>query len=73
MEIMSDNSIRIFSEKYENDKTGENVDGVTVMIDGKFKQMLDIIIQKEGRYASYPEVIRDILFSGINNFIGRYK
>lgn len=37
---MSDNKISILSEKFENDKTGEQVEGITIMIDGKLKTML---------------------------------
>ena len=68
---MKDNAIQMFIEKYENEQSGEMVDGVTILIDGKFKQILDIIIQKEERYRNnhYLEVMRDILFSGIECFI----
>ena len=68
-----DNTIRIFTEKYENEQTGESVDGITIMVDGKLKQILDVIIGKEDKYNSYPEIMRDILFSGIDNFISKYK
>ena len=69
MEQMNNNTIRIFTEKFENEQTGEKVDGVTIMIDGKLKQVLDVIINKEGKYSNYIEVIKDILFSGVNNYI----
>lgn len=66
---MNDNVIRIFTEQYENGKTGETVDGVTIMIDGKLKQVLDRIIEKQGKNSTYPEIIRDILFAGIADWI----
>lgn len=71
---MSDsNKIVMFTEDYENEKSGEKVPGVTVLIDGKFKQTLDIIMKMEGKYNNYTEIIRDILFTGVNSFIKKYK
>ncbi|MOA23151.1 nickel responsive regulator [compost metagenome] len=70
---MSDNKISMLSEIFENGKTGEQVEGITIMIDGKLKNMLDIIIEKEGGYNNYSEVIRDIVFAGINQFVEKYK
>jgi DNA-binding protein YbaB len=69
---MSDNKLSIISEKFENEK-GEQVEGITIIIDGKLKDMFDIIIAKESIYSDYKEVIRDVLFSGINNYIEKYK
>jgi len=71
---MSDtNKIVMFTEEYENEKSGEKVPGVTVLIDGKFKQTLDVIMQKEGNYSNYTEIIRDLLFTGVNSFISKYR
>lgn len=70
---MSENKISIISERFENEKTGEQVEGITIMIDGKLKDMLDIIIQREGNYSDYKEVMCDVLFSGINNYVEKYK
>lgn len=65
--------MRFLTEQYENEKTGQKIDGITIMIDGKLKQLLDIIIEKEGQYSNYSEVIRDVLFFGIDNFINKYR
>ena len=70
---MKDNKIVIFSEQYENEKSGEKVEGITILIDGGLKQMLDVIIQREKRYTNYSEVIRDLLFTGVEGFISKYK
>jgi hypothetical protein len=71
---MSDsNKIVMFTEEYENEKSGEKVPGVTVLIDGKFKQTLDIIMQKEGEYSNYTEIVRDLLFTGVDSYISKYK
>jgi hypothetical protein len=63
----------MFTEEYENEKSGEKVPGVTVLIDGKFKQTLDVIMQKEGNYSNYTEIIRDLLFTGVNYYIEKYR
>lgn len=71
---MSDsNKIVMFTEEYENEKSGEKVPGVTVLIDGKFKQTLDVIMQKEGKYSNYTEIVRDLLFTGVDSYISKYR
>ena len=69
---MSDeNMVTILNEEFENDKTDEKVQGLTIIIDGKLKQVIDIIIDKDDNYSNYSEVVRDALFEGINNLIGK--
>lgn len=63
------NKIVMFTEEYENEKSGDKVPGVTILIDGKFKQVLDVIMKKEGKYHDYTEVVRDVLFMGVNEYI----
>ena len=70
---MSENKVSILSEKFENEKTGEQVEGITIMIDGKLKSMLDIIIEKEDGYNNYTELIKDLVFDGINQFVKKHK
>ncbi len=70
---MKDNKVVIFSEQYENEKSGDKVEGITILIDGGLKQMLDVIIQREKKYKNYTEVVRDLLFSGIEGFISKYR
>ncbi|NMO94993.1 hypothetical protein HII30_04205 [Paenibacillus lemnae] len=57
----------------ENEKTGEQVEGITIMIDGKLKDMLDIIIEKEEGYNNYTELVKELIFSGINQFVVKHK
>lgn len=71
--MSENNKIVMFSEEYENEQTGEKVDGITVLIDGKLKQTLDVIMQKENKYNSYTEVLRDLIYTGVENFIKKYK
>lgn len=71
IDLSSDNVITMMSEEFENDKTGEKVEGITIIVDGKFKQVLDKIISKDGNYENYTEILKDAIFDGINNIISK--
>jgi hypothetical protein len=71
--LEQDNKLNILSEKFVNGETGQEVEGVTIMIDGKFKQALDIIMDNIGEYSSYTEIMRDIIFSGTSQIIESIK
>ena len=68
-----DNKMRIMSEEFENTNTGEKVTGVTVMIDGKLKQVFDVMIKKSGGEKSYLERLKEVLVMGIDEYIKRLK
>lgn len=68
-----DNKMRIMSEEFENTNTGEKVTGVTVMIDGKLKQVFDVMIKKSGGEKSYLEMLQEVLAMGIDEYIKRLK
>ena len=61
--------VTIISEDFENEKTGEISQGITIIIDGKVKEVLDLLMQKNPGYNNYSEVVRDAFFSGINQMI----
>ena len=63
-----DNKMRIMSEEFENTNTGEKVTGVTVMIDGKLKQVFDVMIKKSGGEKSYLEMLQEVLVMGIDEY-----
>ena len=42
---MSKDVVTILNEEFENDKTGEKVQGLTIIVDGKLKQVMDIVIE----------------------------
>ncbi|MGG0276946.1 hypothetical protein [Bacillus rhizoplanae] len=67
--MSNENVVTILNEEFENDKTGEKVQGLTIIVDGKLKQVMDKIIDKNDNYSNYTEVVRDALFEGINNII----
>ena len=68
-----DNEMRIMSEEFENTNTGEKVTGITVMIDGKLKQVFDVMIKKSGGEKSYLEMLQEVLVMGIDEYIKRLK
>ena len=63
------NKIIILSESYQNEDTNALVQGLTIMIDGKLKQVMDVIISKDNRYDSYVEIVKDSLISGLDSII----
>lgn len=70
---MKNETIKILNEEFENAQTGEKVQGITILIDGKFKEVVDLLMKKNPRYADYTEVIRDAIFSGIHSMISQSK
>ena len=63
----SNDTVTMLNEEFENDQTGEKVEGITIIIDGQFKQVLDIIKAKSDSYENYTEIIRDAVFEGVNS------
>lgn len=68
-----DNKLRMLSEKFVNEQTGEQVRGITIMVDGQVKQVLDLLIAQNEEYKDYTEVVRDALFAGISDLIRQTK
>ncbi|MCY8380288.1 hypothetical protein [Bacillus haynesii] len=65
--MISNDTVTMLNEEFENDQTGEKVEGITIIVDGQFKQVLDIIKAKSDSYENYTEIIRDALFEGVNS------
>lgn len=70
---MENNTVTILNEEFENDKTGEKVQGITIIVDGKLKEVLDLLIKKNSSYKNYTEIVRDAVFKGINTMIEEQK
>lgn len=69
--MSNESVVTILNEEFENDKTGEKVQGLTIIVDGKLKQAMDIIIEKDDNYNNYSEIVKDSLFDGMNNIINK--
>ena len=68
-----DNKMRIMAGEFEKTDTGEKVTGITVMIDGKLKQVFDAMIKKSDGEKSYLEMLQEVLVMGIDEYIKRLK
>ncbi len=67
-----ENKITMMRELFTNDKTGENVEGITIMIDGVLKQVFDKIMQENREiYTDYATLLQDALMNGIRDIIKR--
>ncbi len=44
-------------------------EGLTIIIDGKLKEMFDIIINKTGKYEDYTGLMSNVILNGINKII----
>ena len=70
---MDNNTVTILNEEFENDKTGEKVQGITIIVDGKLKEVLDLLMKNNPDYKNYTEIVRDAFFDGINSMIRDHK
>lgn len=70
---MDNNTVTILNEEFENDKTGEKVQGITIIVDGKLKEVLDLLMKNNHDYKNYTEIVRDAFFNGINSMIREHK
>ena len=70
---MDNNTVTILNEEFENDKTGEKVQGITIIVDGKLKEVLDLLMKNNPDYKNYSEIVRDAFFDGINSMIREHK
>lgn len=70
---MDINTVTILNEEFENDKTGEKVQGITIIVDGKLKEVLDLLMKNNPDYKNYTEIVRDAFFDGINSMIREHK
>ena len=70
---MDNNTVTILNEEFENDKTGEKVQGITIIVDGKLKEVLDLLMKNNPDYKNYTGIVRDAFFDGINSMIREHK
>ena len=66
---MNHNTVTILNEKFKNDKTGAEVLGITIIVDGKLKEVIDLLMKDHPRYENYTEIVRDAFFNGLNSMI----
>lgn len=65
---MENNNLIIMKDTYKKDGYDSEITGLTVMVDGVIQQVFDKI-KNDRAYDSYEEVLRDIIFEGINSIV----
>lgn len=58
-------TISIITEEFENKKTGERVEGITIMVDGAIKELFDIIKREKKEYSNNVSIVQDALMKGL--------
>lgn len=58
-------TISIMTEEFENEKTGERVEGITIMVDGAIKELFEIIKREKVEYESNVSIVQDALMKGL--------
>ena len=58
-------TISIMTEEFENERTGERVEGITIMVDGALKEFFDIIKREKREYSSSAAIVQDALMRGL--------
>lgn len=53
------------TEEFENEKTGERVEGITIMVDGAIKELFDIIKREKKEYSNNVSIVQDALMKGL--------
>lgn len=69
--MSKDDSLVIINESFKKEGSEEDIEGLTIMIDGVIKQVFNKI-RNERNYNSNNEVMRDIIFEGINSIVKKY-
>lgn len=54
---MSNETFTIMRDTYGKQGSDETVDGLTIIIDGKLKEMFDVIIYKSEKYSDYTSLM----------------
>lgn len=60
-------TITMINEEFENESTGEKVEGITIIVDGMLKQVIDIIKMKQPNYKNNVSVLQDALMRGLED------
>ena len=69
---MSEKKLTILNEIFQKEGTNHEIAGLTVLVDGTIKDAFDLI-KDLNNYESYNEVMRDIVFSGIESILKSHR
>lgn len=68
--MSQNNTFTIIKDTFGKKDSDETVDGLTVIVDGKLKDIFDTIIMKSNKYDNYTSILTDVILHGINKVIG---
>lgn len=60
-------TISMISEEFENEQTGEKVEGITIMIDGILKEFFNIMKIEQPNYKNNLSIMQDVLMKGLES------
>lgn len=61
--------IHIMQDTFKNGSTGAEVPGITIIVDGKLRQMFDILLSRSKESSNYVEIVHEILVAGVNSLL----
>lgn len=64
-------SFTILRDTFGKKGSEEQVEGLTIIIDGKLKEVFDLIISKSESYSNYTDVLSSTLVHGVNEIINK--
>ena len=66
---MAEHKVTFMENTYTNDKTGEKATGVTVILNGKFGEVVAQIREANPNFKSDMQVIQEAVFRGLNSIL----
>lgn len=66
---MAEHKVTFLDNEYSNQQTGQKARGVTVILDGKFGEVIEQLKADNPKYENNIQVIQDALFRGINDIL----
>ncbi len=67
---MDNTQVTFLNDEFENSATGEKVEGITVIVDGKFRDILyDLLEKNSEKYSNVTEIVKDAMVIGLKEMM----
>ncbi len=66
---MSEQTFTIIRDTFGKQGSDETIEGLTIIIDGKIKEVFDAILCRSSQYSSYTELLSDVIVNGVSKII----
>jgi hypothetical protein len=73
VKMNSENTFTIMKDMFGKKGSDEQVEGLTLIIDGKLKDVFDTILAKSDDYKNYTDVLSSVIVHGVNGIIEKLK